>query len=182
MAQFLAYRQATLWPAVRDHVFAQLFPASPVCPVSRGPALREYVEHAEVRLQMELSRLSTVFLEETPFLAGEAPSAADLSCACAVSLLDWVSRCGPRRARARKCTPAASRAARAAAPLTYPPLPPCARPLVRSPRVEQYPNVAVWLTAVARLPGFKESAAAHRQFAVTPNNVQQEHFALALIE
>jgi len=89
--QFLAYRQATLWPAVRDHVFAQLFPSSPVCPVSRGPALREYVDNSERRLRMELNRLNTVFLDTTPFLVGASPSAADITCACAISLLDWVS-------------------------------------------------------------------------------------------
>jgi hypothetical protein len=48
--------------------------------------------------------------------------------------------------------------------------------------VEQYPNVANWLGAVTRLPGYKEASSAHKQFATTPNNVQQGHFALALIE
>ncbi|KAJ1628343.1 glutathione S-transferase [Pavlovales sp. CCMP2436] len=142
LQQFLAYRQATLWPAVRDHVFAQLFPASPVCPVSRGPALREYVENAERRLQMELNRLNTVFLDSTPFLASATPSAADVSCACAISLLDWVS----------------------------------------NPRIEHYPNVAAWYLAITNLPGYKEVSQAHKRFAATPNNVQQGHFALALIE
>jgi len=140
--QFLAYRQATLWPAVRDHVFAQLFPSSPVCPVSRGSALREYVENAERRLQMELNRLNTVFLEDGGFLVGPAPCVADVSCACAISLLDWVT----------------------------------------SPRVDHYPHVASWFRAVSALPGYKEMAAAHKQFGTTPNSVQQGHFALALIE
>lgn len=94
MHQFLAYRQATLWPAVRDHVFAQLFPASPVCPVSKGPALSEYVSNAESRLHMELNRLDTVFLDETDFLCGDRMTFADVSCACALSILDWVSGCG----------------------------------------------------------------------------------------
>jgi glutathione S-transferase len=65
--------------------------------VSHGSALREYVENGERRLQMELNRLNTVFLEQAPFLTGETPTMADISCACAVSLLDWVSRCARRR-------------------------------------------------------------------------------------
>lgn len=177
MQQFLAYRQATLWPAVRDHVFAQLFPSSPVCPVSRGSALREYVENGERRLQMELNRLNTVFLDEMPFLAGDKPSAADISCACAVSLLDWVSRYAYRATASR----AARRRWRLCVRLTLR-APRRARRSPRSPRVEQYPNVAVWFTAVSLFPGYKETAIAHKQFATTPNDVQQGHFALALIE